>query len=294
MFEQEPRTARQIDDLFAHVRQERDVYEQMYPFFKALFILKEEAMQACRPAPLSLETGTLRTKRAAGLPLIDRVSLPVDLANASKLITDIFSLTAKANPQLQQAANRFQNGLTSQSIDLNRCYRSLLAENSEVLQNQADVLGLSADQLLFFLYHSLWPSIAVQRNEGRHHLPGEHDWGQGYCPFCGGLPVLALLADNGQRRLVCSFCIHTWSSKRLFCPFCGNTHPDSLGYFFSEAEVEYRVQTCHKCRSYFKTVDLRLMTRPLYLPLEILITTHLDIQAREQGFENSTPPWFSL
>jgi len=44
------------------------------------------------------------------------------------------------------------------------------------------------------------------------------------CPMCGSQPLLGVLrpeGDGGKRFLLCSFCSHEWSFRRIFCPSCG-------------------------------------------------------------------------
>ena len=294
MIAYEPWTSGQLDDLFVKAQQQRETYAEVYPFLKTLFSLKEQAVKTCRPEPWPLDTTTLDAQRSGGLPLIDRRAMSVDLPHAQALLENLFPLARETNPQMKQAAQRISDGLAAKTIDLSQSCRFLLSENAEGMQQQAAALDIRADLFAFFLYHSLWPSAAVHLRELTQHLPSEKNWTHGYCPFCGGVPALALLARNGRRYLVCSFCTHAWSSRRIFCPFCENETAAMLGYFFSEAEEEYRVHTCRKCQAYLKTVDIRQMTRPFYAPLEALITTHLDLQAQEQGFQNRTPAWFCL
>ena len=294
MLQQEPWTDDQVEELFSTIARKQDAYMHIFPFFKAFFILKEEALRVCRPKPIALDTDTLTSRYKAGLPLIDRSVMPVDQANAEKLILDMLNLADESNEQLGKAARTMRASLASQPDLLRHCYHLLLDEKTGELKTQAQILGVSTDILLFFQYHSVWPSAAKHLGGLKRHLPGESEWRQGYCPFCGGQPHLSLLSRDGQRYLTCSFCTHVWSVRRIFCPFCENESAESLGYFYSEAEPQYRVHTCRKCQGYIKTVDLRQLNRPFYAPLETLVTTHLDIQALEQGFECKTPAWAIL
>ena len=106
--------------------------------------------------------------------------------------------------------------------------------------------------------------------------------------------MLSLLAENGNRSLVCSFCRHVWAAPRIFCPYCENRDAGTLGYFFSEAEPEYRVHTCQKCKSYLKSIDLRQLMRPFHPFIEGIVTAHLDMRAREDGYRDMTPVWVHI
>jgi len=153
-------------------------------------------------------------------------------------------------------------------------------------------LSMDVSILLFFLYHSTWPSIARQAALITDRFEIETDWDQGYCPVCGSSPGLAFLAENGGRVLVCEFCRHQWPFKRILCPSCGNDDSNSINYFFNEGEPTYRVYTCDACKKYIKTVDTRRLSRPFYSPLEGIVTTHLDMKAQEMGYQSVTSEAF--
>ncbi len=98
-----------------------------------------------------------------------------------------------------------------------------------------------------------------------------------------------MLGGEGARFRVCGFCWHQWPLKRIECSFCGNSDGKTLFYFFNEQEKEYRVDCCDACKKYLKTVDNRKIDRIFYPPLEQVATLHLDIMARERGFETGAP-----
>jgi FdhE protein len=100
-----------------------------------------------------------------------------------------------------------------------------------------------------------------------------------------------MLREDGQRSLLCSLCGHEWAIQRIFCPFCDNKDQETLHYFFSEQERDYRVDVCDQCKKYIKTIDTREMKRPVYAFVEQISTLHLDMLAQEQGLESGIPPW---
>ena len=49
--------------------------------------------------------------------------------------------------------------------------------------------------------------------------PEEAVWQQGYCPICGGWPLLAELRGiELAQYLRCAACGSGWRSRRMFCP----------------------------------------------------------------------------
>ena len=100
-----------------------------------------------------------------------------------------------------------------------------------------------------------------------------------------------MLRDEGERFLTCSLCAHEWRSQRIYCPFCDNKDQQTLHYFFSEEERDYRVDVCDKCKRYIKTIDTRKVKRPVYSFVEQISTLHLDMLAQEQGLRSGIPLW---
>jgi len=133
-------------------------------------------------------------------------------------------------------------------------------------------------------YSSLKPSLVKFSGMISRYLATENEWEKGYCPVCGSMPELSILEENGKRSFLCGFCGHQWQSKRVYCPFCENTDHDTLRYYEIEDEEEYRVDVCDKCHRYIKTVDMRKLSRPVYLPLESISTPYIDVRFREMGY----------
>ena len=110
-------------------------------------------------------------------------------------------------------------------------------------------------------------------------------WSKSYCPVCGGMPLLAYLEEGGKRFGTCSVCEFTWALPRFVCPYCENTDQQKFSYLFTEKEKGLRLEVCEACKHYLKIIDLReWMLDPLPL-LDDLVTTHLDLWARNKGYQ---------
>ncbi|MFH1639072.1 MAG: formate dehydrogenase accessory protein FdhE [Chloroflexota bacterium] len=110
-------------------------------------------------------------------------------------------------------------------------------------------------------------------------------WRRSYCPVCGGKADFAYLEkETGARFLVCARCDTEWLFLRLKCPYCGTQNQDKLGYFSIEGEP-YRMYVCRECHTYIKTLDLRLTTDEVLIPLERAVTLELDRKAIESGYK---------
>ena len=61
-------------------------------------------------------------------------------------------------------------------------------------------VGLQPDSLAFLACASLRPTLDTLLGECRAHLV-DGVWDRGSCPFCGGPPGFADIAEDGRRRL---------------------------------------------------------------------------------------------
>lgn len=79
------------------------------------------------------------------------------------------------------------------------------------------------------------------------------------CPMCGAQPLLGVLrpeGDGGKRCLVCAFCGHEWSFRRIWCAACGEEDEKRLPVYVAEEFPHIRVEACDTCKSYLRTIDL--------------------------------------
>ncbi|MFH1150455.1 MAG: formate dehydrogenase accessory protein FdhE [Actinomycetota bacterium] len=112
-------------------------------------------------------------------------------------------------------------------------------------------------------------------------------WQRGYCPFCGGAPLMGMLRrDDGLWLLECSLCHTWWNVRRAGCPFC-NESEGSLEYLYLEPDPGRRVYHCGSCGTYVKTVDLRGSDRRTLLPMEDIVTVMLDHAAEQEGLKKA-------
>jgi FdhE protein len=121
--------------------------------------------------------------------------------------------------------------------------------------------------------------------EGSARWHGEEQWGRGWCPTCGALPLSAQIVPGESARprfLACGCCGTRWRYKRIGCPFCGTDAQERLGILQVEGEERLRIDVCGECRGYVKTYtdegdeELFLADWP---------TLHLDVLALERGFQ---------
>jgi FdhE protein len=121
-------------------------------------------------------------------------------------------------------------------------------------------------------------------------------WRQGYCPVCGGWPVLVELRGLERRRVLrCCRCATGWERDVLHCPFCDERDHRSQGALVPEQGGErVRVETCGSCRGYLKAFTT-LRSKPVWaLFLEDLETLPLELKAVDRGFSRPQRPGWPL
>jgi FdhE protein len=274
-----------IQKAAAALKNFRPAYAEMLNFYEQVFTAQEASKNQIDIAPIQISDEMLSLKTKEKFPLIDIAEFVVDMKSAHKLFIDICKTAKRTNERLADAAQKILDAING-ALDPKALFTSLLNGDDKKFEEAAKDISVTKNVLAFITYSSIKPSLTLCAEQLSSYLDNEDLWSQGYCPICGSPPVLSILAGEGERFLICSFCWHKWPVKRAFCPFC-NTHDNkTFHYFFSEEEKEYRVYTCDSCKKYIKTIDTRKAERAIYPPLEQVVTLHLDMKASEMGYKS--------
>ena len=121
-------------------------------------------------------------------------------------------------------------------------------------------------------------------------------WWEGYCPVCGGWPVVAEYTGlERKRQLRCGRCGLGWAIPLLRCVYCDETHHDNLGYLTPEAgEQTRKIEVCNSCKGYLKAVTTVRPLAPWAILVDDLATVPLDIAALERGYHRPPRPGYPL
>jgi formate dehydrogenase accessory protein FdhE len=106
------------------------------------------------------------------------------------------------------------------------------------------------------------------------------------CPFCGQLPVVGVLREEGhgtKRTLRCGLCFSEWNYLRIVCPSCGERKFEALPVYTAEQFDAARIEGCDSCRTYLKTIDAS-KDGTVVPEVDDLATVTLDLWARDQGY----------
>ena len=122
-----------------------------------------------------------------------------------------------------------------------------------------------------------------------YHLDG-NTWEEGRCPVCHAKPSLASIDSENRRKLYCSYCGTKGSYKRLGCPLCSNEDTSKITLFTFDQEKDFRIDACHQCKSYVKTVlNESVIENRLTPDLADLVSLPLDVIAQGKGFQRHSP-----
>jgi len=277
-------TIEQLEQSSDLIKKIRPSYGPILDFYARIFLVQEECRQKIQINPVVIEPDLLKIKQKNELPLIDQSEFLIDLKAAEQLFDKICDLAYEFAPKLSSNAQFLKEARQTQAFDLEILFSAILNNQSSTLHDMAKLLNIPEQELIFFGYASISPSIRICSEQLEAYLIDMPDLKKGYCPICGNHPDLAFLDKKGKRHLKCCFCTHEWMVKRMGCVFCENNDKDSQHYFFSDEEKEYRVSLCDNCHHYIKVIDLRQMDRSFYPKLEQIATLHLDMKAREKGY----------
>lgn len=285
MYEPPPVSCDDIVRAVNTAKRQSPTYESILEFYQKVFVAREQSVFNVHLEPVVIEAAILSAKIKGRLPLISLPEFPVDVEVSSALMDRLFQIAITHNPGLTTAAGILAEAFQSKIIEPRMLFFALLNENDEIFHNVARNLKIDGQALSFFIYNGLYPSIrAASQQLAATYLNPEAESDGATCPVCGSPPALAALQKEGRRQLICSFCSHAWTFRRICCPFCANTDTRRLQYFYNPQEPGYRVDLCDACRRYIKTVDTEKLSRPFYPPLEQVVTLHLDFKATELGY----------
>lgn len=114
------------------------------------------------------------------------------------------------------------------------------------------------------------------------------------CPLCGAQPMMGVLrpeGDSGKRSLICSFCGHEWSFRRIWCAVCGEEDEKKLPVYVAEQLPYIRMECCETCKFYTRTVDLTKDGNAVPV-VDDLAAIPLTLWAHEHGYTRMQPNLF--
>jgi FdhE protein len=268
------------------IQKARPAYGALIDFYGQVFVAQGESRTHIVLDPIIIDPQLLALKQENGMPLVDPSQFLVDKPQADLLLKKICELSIAHAPKLSNAGEKILMALSDSTFDPAPVYLALL--NGQQIEDPAKMLDITSEELTFFVFSAMAPSIQSCAVQLAAYLKDAVDQKNGYCPICGSHPDVSYLDPDGKKFLMCSLCAHEWLTHRMGCAFCDSTDKQDQHYFFNNEEKEYRVYVCDNCQSYLKLVDLRQLDRSFVPRLEQITTLHLDHQAQEKGYITPT------
>jgi FdhE protein len=223
-----------------------------------------------------------KLKAMGGIPLIKEhaLFLPNDLYQDVAL--DLVAAIQEGFPHLAEDMDRLT---------------TLFQQKPEILVDYFLHSGLSAESempawateiqvqptALAFLLSTVRRTILTGRAKDIAKEIAALPWDKGYCPLCGGFPMLSFIREQGQQWLHCACCHHEWTYPRLKCPNCEHETPEETTYLYVEEDKENSAFLCEKCRKYLITVNRTGSLREMDPELTAISLAHLDMIIQEKG-----------
>ncbi len=173
----------------------------------------------------------------------------------------------------------------ARGLDPDALATALVNGPPDAIAGAAGRLGVDPQLMGTLLRFALFAGFAAVEAEAAPLWQGVA-WDRGYCPTCGGPPLLGEFRGLDQSRFLrCGLCAASWEVPRQWCPACGNRDHETLGFLSKEGEENrYRVATCDACRSGVKMLSTLSALPPLMLLVADAATLHLDLAAADRGY----------
>ena len=260
-------------------------YGPFLDFWEKILQVQSRHMDQMEPPVVPAADSRHLLKVREGFPLVPFQEAAVPPAGLRALFMEILQTLGPVTPKISPQLPLLADWLSNRGRDFQYWLTQLLQDDGRPFVREAESCGLDPE-ILLFLFLASWKPFLKSQARALEQAAGFDwtVWNKGFCPVCGGPPLLAYLREDGKRWGVCSLCEFSWNLPRLLCPECGNSDPQRLRYFFAEGEKGRRVEVCDVCGHYLKTIDLREVGWEPLPVLDDLLTTHLDLWAREKGY----------
>ena len=246
------------------------------------------------PVELRLPGDLVRARLAAGVPLLDRLDLPIPSSTAALL--ERLGVAMLADPATRQSAEAMLAALRGHRLHAEQLVGELIVGHDDHLAALAASAGvpekllvlvadLAARSILADVARRLRPALALAA------------WDRSYCPVCGGLPILAEQSSTSSppprtgvtrglgvgATLRCGRCASAWAHTLQGSPDCKT---GAFGVIDIAGDLDlggWQIAGCDACPAYLKIAPSPRSERLADLLVDDLETWRLDLWALEHG-----------
>lgn len=274
------------------VRKALKVYSKMYPDYEDALKLYASIMEIQQKALPGIECDfdmsdeEIERRLTEGEPLVDPLEAEVDPEAFKGLVEDICRELEKRPGGFKRTEEILSwEGLGPDAFadTVDRVLKGTELSIGEEWENEADRKLVS---------NILWEAFTPFMRKYGSICGSRIDyslWRKGYCPVCGGPPLIGKFrTEDGLWLLECSLCHTFWNVIRARCPFCEEGPTGQLNYLYVDEDRHKRVQYCEHCKTYVKTIDMRDIERVCVLPLDDIATVRLDLAAAQEGLRQAS------
>lgn len=276
------------------VRQAVGRYAERYPDFADALRLYGAVMEVQQAALDSIECNIepldeidIESRLLTGEPLLDPCDVEIDPVRYRELVSDICSAISENSP----GGIPFKSHPASWpclSDDALSGTRDALIKGGDLDFGPDNKLSDADAELA---KNVLWEGLAPFYRKCGSILTTKLEqslWQRGFCPACGGAPLMGQYrTGDGLWVVECVLCHTGWNVQRASCPFCDELQ-GSLDYLYLEEDPSRRANYCKACKRYVKTVDMRNSEEVVLLPLEDIVTLSLDVAANEERLTSAS------
>ncbi len=282
-----------LDRRLAALRKSRPDLQEALDLQEAILRASLSAPRPAEAHPFPLPHDQVAARLREGVPLLHDQPAYVDV----HLAADVFSrlvnvLQERPDTELGARLEEIAAAATGGTIDARRLFGEAFVQHTDHVKELAlrasvdpELLGTLATQAVAPLLRAYAQRLLPLVERHDDGSPETTLWQQGYCPICGGWPLLAELRGiELAQYLRCAACGSGWRSRRLFCPYCGNDDHRSLKTLTIDGEQRFRIAVCDRCHGYLKVANAFDPPPAELLAIDDVASLHLDVAAIERGY----------
>jgi len=229
-----------------------------------------------------------KEKLRAGIPVISQISLISPDDPLAKIALSLAGAVKEGIPKLAGELDRLSDLISKGKLRLTDYFEAHPGEGHKATAGWENTLKICPSNASFL--KSLIARVLLERRADEiTEALGEFAWERGYCPICGEFPSIALIEEEGGKRLLhCSTCGQDWRFTRVVCPYCEKEAPKEMDYFYVEDKTQESAFVCDKCKKYLVTLYRAGHLFARDMDVSAISLVHLDMIMQDKGFQPMT------
>jgi FdhE protein len=284
-----------LDRHLAALRQARNAPDPALDLTERL--LRESALSARSAAavPFALPREHAAARLRQGIPLLHDQPAELDVQFAAELFWRLLGVLASVgddDPAHRARLDALAAATTSGQLDPQRLFNEAFVNHADHVADLALEHGLDPRLLGTLAAWAVAPLLRAYAERLRPTIErieadpaADAVWRAGYCPVCGGWPLLAEVGGVGFDSLLrCGACGSGWPLPLQVCPYCANADAGELHQMAAADERGFYISGCDRCLGYLKLHTVSDPSPAELLVLDDAASEHLDRLAVDRGY----------